>query len=290
MQYKVVKKHTGRLTSTDGHSIAYDVYAPHTDTGSMPVILFLHGFKSFKDWGTFPDAFFEMARHGFAVLAMNFGHDGINSTTGFVDNPGLFYSQTLSQEVEDVRTVVNAIMSGDIATAAGLGDLYPLGIIGHSRGGLTAIVAAAEIEEFTCLVTWAAISDSIDFLGADAIKVWQNDGKAEVYNKSTGQKLEIGLGLLDDMFENRDKLSALTRVKELYIPCLFIHGTEDESVSHLHAQQLHEACASLDKEKYLIAGATHSFGSTHPFNKEELPAHFAEVVDQTIRWFHTYLI
>ena len=290
MQYKVVKKHTGTLTSTDGNPIDFDLYAPHNDAGSLPVLLFLHGFKGFKDWGTFPDAFFEMARHGFAVLAMNFSPDGINQETTLVDKPDLFYSQTISQEIEDIRTVVDAVMTGKIAQNAGLGDLYPLGIIGHSRGGLTAVIAAAEIDDITCLVTWAALSDSIDYFGPDTIKEWSTKEYAEITNSRTGQTLKIGKQFLDDLITNRDKLSAERRAKELYIPCLFIHGTNDETVHYLHAQKLHEACASTDKEKYIIEGATHTFGGSHPFNEEELPEHFAEVVDQTIRWFQTYLI
>jgi hypothetical protein len=191
MQYKVVKKHTGTLTSTDGNPIDFDLYAPHNDTSSLPVLLFLHGFKGFKDWGTFPDAFFEMARNGFAVLAMNFSYDGINHETTLVDKPDLFYTQTISQEIEDVRIVVDAVMTGKIAQNSGLGDLYPLGIIGHSRGGLTAIVAAAEIDDITCLVTWGAVADSIDFLGPDAIHEWSTKGHTEITNSRTGQTLKI---------------------------------------------------------------------------------------------------
>lgn len=290
MQYKVVKKHTGSLKSTDGYPIEYDVYAPHTDAGSLPLIIFLHGFKGFKDWGTFPDAFFEMARHGFAVLAMNFAHDGINSTTGLVDKPDLFQTQTLSQEVEDVKSVVHAVMSGEIATTTTLCDLFPLGIIGHSRGGLTAVLAASEIDEISCLVTWAAVSDSLAFLGDKAVEQWNKQGSVEVQNKRTGQTLEIGSNFIQDLQQNKERLSALHRVKDLYIPALFIHGTNDETVPHMHSQLLHEACASADKEKYLIEGASHTFGSAHPFEDEELPDHFAEVVDQTIKWFQMYLI
>jgi uncharacterized protein len=290
MQYKVVKKHSGSLTSTDGHPIEYDVYAPHTDSGSLPLILFLHGFKGFKDWGTFPDAFFEMARHGFAVLAMNFAHDGVNSGTGLVDKPELFYSQTLSQELNDVKTVVEAVMSGEIASKSTMCDLFPLGIIGHSRGGLTAVLSAAEIDEISCLVTWSAVSDALDFLGTKAVDVWDKMGSVEVQNKRTGQTLEIGSDFLTDLKQNREQLSALKRVKELYIPCLFIHGTNDETVPHMHSQFLHEACASADKEKYLIDGASHTFGSSHPFDDEELPDHFSEVVDQSIKWFQMYLV
>lgn len=188
------------------------------------------------------------------------------------------------------KTVVAAVMNGEIAASSTLCDLFPLGIIGHSRGGLTAVLSAAEIFEISCLVTWAAVSDSLDFLGEKAVKQWSDQGSVEVQNKRSGQTLEIGSDFLDDLLKNKDRLSALHRVKDMYIPTLFIHGTNDETVPHIHSQLLHEACASADKEKYLIEGASHTFGSAHPFEDEELPEHFAEVVDQTIKWFQLYLV
>lgn len=289
MPYKVIKKHTGHLTSTEGNPIAYDLYAPHTDA-SLSVILFLHGFKGFKDWGTFPDAFDEIARQGFAVLAMNFSRNGVGSNLDQFDRLDLFRAQTISQELEDIKTVVAEINSGRLSKNSGLGDLFPLGVIGHSRGGHTAILAAAEIDEISCLVVWAPVADIIDHLGQDAIDTWKKQQYIIATNSRTGEELEIGPELLNDLLTNRERLSALHRVRELYIPCLFIHGTDDETVHHLSSQKLHEACPSYEKEKYLINGASHTFGSSHPFEGEHFPEHFAELVDQTIKWFQLYLV
>jgi uncharacterized protein len=46
----------------------------------LPVILFVHGFKGFKDWGAFPDACEEFARVGFAVVAFNLSLNGVGKT------------------------------------------------------------------------------------------------------------------------------------------------------------------------------------------------------------------
>lgn len=289
MQHKVIKKHSGTLTSTEGNPIAWDLYAPHVDTGSLPLILFLHGLKGFKDWGTFPDAFFEMARHGYAVLAFNFSHNGVSGNDTF-DQTELFRSQTISQELADVKTVLDAVSAGKIGTPAGFHDLYPVGIIGHSRGGHTAILAAAEFEEIACLVTWSSVADVVDSWN-DAMKSdWQTKGYTTIRNSRTGQELSVGKQLFEEATSERERFSALTRIKELYIPCLFIHGTEDETVSHLDSQKLFEACPSMDKDKVLIEGGKHTYGSSHPFEEEELPQKFSEVVSQTLTWFQTYLI
>lgn len=285
-----VKKHSGQLTSTDGNPIRYDLYAPHLDSGMMPIIIFLHGFKGFKDWGTFPDAFFEMARQGFAVLAINFSHSGVGSDSDVVEYPDLFRSQTLSQELADIEVTLEAIKSGDIGKPAGLTNLFPIGMIGHSRGGHTAIAAAAEFDDISCLVTWAAVANVLDSWSDSMKKDWEKSGVTEVANTRTGQVLPIDRVLFDDTVENRNRLIAIERVKELYIPCMFIHGNQDESVPHRNSQLLYEACPGYEKEKLLIDGANHTFGSSHPFDSEDLPEKFSEVVDQTIRWFQLYLV
>jgi len=289
MQYRVVKKHPGELESTEGNPIGYDLYAPLSDSGSIPVIIFLHGFKGFKDWGTFPDAFFEIARLGFAVVAVNLSHNGLGPHSDEFDRPDLFRTQTLSQDINDVRTVVEALISGKIGSSAGLNSMFPIGIVGHSRGAHTAIVAAAEIDDISCVVTWSSVADCVDFWDKKMVTDWTTKGVVQVKNSRTGQILEVDRTLYDDAVNNRETLSALHRIGELYIPCLFIHGTEDETVPHVHSQKLHEACRSLDKEKYLIEGASHTYGSAHPFEGEDLPPHFTEVIDQTVSWFQMYL-
>lgn len=289
MNNRVVRKHSGTLESTKGNSIRYDLYAPQSETGALPVIIFLHGFKGFKDWGTFPDAFFEIARQNFAVLAFNFSHNGIGNQADAFTELDLFRAQTLSQELDDIRTVVSAVRSGRIGQTAGLHDLFPIGMIGHSRGGHNAVVAAAENDDVSCMVTWSAVADCLESWSPAMVGDWKSKGVTTVINSRTRQNMPVDRQLYDDLLAAPSRLTALQRVKELYIPCLFIHGTADETVPHRSAQRLYEDCASYEKEKILIEGADHTFGSHHPYESDVLPVHFAEVVDQTILFFQTYL-
>jgi len=65
MSYTSVYKNTGFVPSQESLPIYYDLYAPVNSPGSvLPVVLFIHGFKGFKDWGAFPDACEEFARAG----------------------------------------------------------------------------------------------------------------------------------------------------------------------------------------------------------------------------------
>lgn len=289
MANRVVKKHTGTLSSTEGNSIRYDLYIPANQPGPLPVILFLHGFKGFKDWGTFPDAFFEMARQDFAVLAMNFSHGGVPPNSDTFGEADLFQTQTISQEINDIRSVVDALKSGEISKSAGLIELFPLGIVGHSRGGHTAILAACEIDEIHCLVAWAPVANVFDSWSADMKSTWTAGQNVIITNGRTGEKLPIGPQMFREVAEDPAAFNAKERIRSLYIPCLFIHAKDDETVLHRNSQHLLEACASFDKEKILLEKGGHTFGSSHPYDKDDLPDEFASVVDHTIRWFQTYL-
>jgi uncharacterized protein len=289
MSNRVVRKHSGSLISTSDQPIRYDFYAPTSETGNLPVVLFLHGFKGFKDWGTFPDAFFEFARQNFAVVAINFSNGGYLPDSDRIESTELFHNQTITQELDDVRTVLDAIKSGVIGKSAGLSHLYPVGIIGHSRGAHTAILAAAEFEEISCLVAWASVADLLDFWPESMVNDWTTTGETVITNGRTNQQLTIGKQLYEDVLSNRDRYSALKRAAELYIPCLFIHASDDETVPHKNSQKLLQAVPGSDKERLVIDSGGHTFGSYHPYDEDELPPKFAEVVDQTIRWFQTYL-
>ncbi len=73
MEFENISISSGQTPSSEGLPIRWDLYTPISGTSrEFPVIIFLHGFKGFKDWGPFPDACEDLARSGFGVLAMNF--------------------------------------------------------------------------------------------------------------------------------------------------------------------------------------------------------------------------
>ena len=66
MEYDNLSISSGHILTEEDLPIKYDLYSPISGTRKdFPVVIFLHGFKGFKDWGPFPDACEDMARHGF---------------------------------------------------------------------------------------------------------------------------------------------------------------------------------------------------------------------------------
>lgn len=290
MNYSSISKSTGKIPSTENLPIYYDLMVPVASSGTvLPVILFVHGFKGFKDWGAFPDVYEELARAGFAIIAFNLSLNGVGKNMMDFDEPELFKRQTLSQDLNDVGSIISGIKEKTISSEKVILDTDRIGILGHSRGGHTAIVAAAEYSEIQCLVTWSAVADYNARWNEQMVKDWETKGYTEIKNARTGDILKLDKVVYDDSKENANRLMAIKRVQELYIPSMFIAGKEDESVPVNETEKLYRKSPAFEKEIRLIDNAGHTFQVSHPFNEQDFPPEFAEVLDLTEGWFLDHL-
>lgn len=290
MEYDNLSISSGQILTDQELPIKYDLYSPISGSAKkFPVILFLHGFKGFKDWGPFPDACEDIARQGFGVLAINFSHNGIGNGRTKYERLDLFQKSTLSKDLDEVGLIIQALQKGEITDSHSSLNTDSIGIVGHSRGGHTAVAAAAEYESIKCLVTWAAVSDYLERFSDQEKKDWEEKGYTEYKNSRTGDLMKVDRIWWDDTKEHANRLIALKRVEELVIPALFIHGREDDDVDQTNSEKLEIACGSKEKELRLIANAGHTFGGSHPFEEEFFPKPFKELVEHTGTWFRQYL-
>lgn len=290
MKKNTVKKITSSVSSTEDLPIRYDLYySEHEAVDNLPLIIFLHGFKGFKDWGTFPGVCRHIADVGFAVIAMNFSLNGVGEDKMEFNRLDLFGRETLSQDLADINSVIKAVKTGKIAADGSRLDIEELGILGHSRGGQTAIAAAAEFDEIDAAVAWSAVADYNARWSDEMIRDWETRGVTEIKNGRTGQMMPIKKVVYDDALENADRVIALNRVKELHKPVLFIHAQDDEAVLYKNAEQLYEACPSSRKDILLIPGTGHTFGGSHPFEENELPEPLQKALGRTEKHFDDYL-
>ncbi|MDR9415430.1 MAG: alpha/beta hydrolase [Gracilimonas sp.] len=290
MDVSSISVSSGAVDSNEGLPIRYDLYSPISRNGlSFPVIIFLHGFKGFKDWGPFPDICEELAYAGFGVVAMNFSLNGIGKNKEEFTELELFERETISQDLDDIGTVIEALQKGEISDNHSNLNTDFIGLIGHSRGGQTAIAAAVEYAPVQCLVTWSAVADYRERWSDKMKNDWNEHGYTEIENSRTGQLMKVGKVVYEDSMENADHVIAIERVKELRIPTLFIHGRDDETVHYTNSEKLHIACKARDKELRLVANGTHTYGAAHPFEGKEFPKPLAEVLDWTEGWFLQYL-
>jgi len=227
-----------------------------------PVVVLCHGFKGFCEWAFFPPLAELLVARGLAVVRFNFGTSGVALGDDRVGNPQAFFEQTISGERDDLLAVIAALP----VLGGARFDLARLALLGHSRGGGAAILAAARPElrdRLRALVTWASVS-RFDRLPAHEIEAWRRTGTWTVVNARTGQALPVGLDLLRDVEANLAALDLRRAASERRAPWLLVHGERDETVPVDEADVL-AAAAAPPCELLRIADADHTFGARHPF-------------------------
>ena len=268
-----------QLANSNGDPIRGDVWSNETG-GSDAVIVTCHGFKGFKDWGFFPDTAEQLAtRTGRPVVTFNFSGSGIGADMENFTELDKFERNTFSQEIHDLAVVLDAAQAGELP---GLTSCDHFGLLAHSRGGIAAVVTAAEDSRVACLVTWNAVAYANRW-SAKQRQEWRRSGRIEILNSRTGQMLPLGLALLEDSERNAQRLDVLKAASRLSVPYLVIHGTDDESVSVADGVRLAEAGPSATTRLQLIEGGGHTFGAVHPF--QGTTEHLTQAVELTAGWF-----
>ena len=153
----MVKSQPFQLETENGRTIQGIVdFEDHSTT--QPVVVICHGFKGFMEWGFFPYLANLLAERGFVAVRFNFTGSGMKPGDQLVTDPESFRHATFSRDLEDLCTVLGALGS---KLAPDQADATRIGLMGHSRGGGPAILAAAldcYRDRLKALVTWAAVS------------------------------------------------------------------------------------------------------------------------------------
>jgi len=255
------------------------------DAHEAPTVILVHGFKGFKNWGFFPDLADRLAMAGYVTVALNFSRNGIGYDYNTFEQLDKFAENTHSHESEDLQMVLDGIKNEKIGKR--VIDINRLALLGHSRGGGTAILKAAEIgAEIKCLITWASVATFFRY-SDDHIKQWKKEGFIEIENTRTKQMMPMKRSYWDDLNKNKKKFDIIKAVESIEIPTLFIHGTGDETIPHLESETLHDKCGSFVKRIELIEGTGHTFGAKHPFDKAREP--YINACDFTEHWLDNYL-
>jgi dienelactone hydrolase len=251
--------------------IHFDFY-PSQDK-NQPLLVFCHGFKGFKDWGTFPLFAQYLANNNINCITVNFSHNGTSfeNPQDFV-NLEAFSNNTFSLELDDLQRVINWIQNNNLNHW----DETKIGLMGHSRAGGIVIRAALENPFIYKVITLAAVSNYENWLlpyHAD----FEKNGYVVFYNSRTKQDMKVNKILLDDFNQNKDRFSTLKNISLLKQEILIIHGKNDSSVPFSQAQELYSHALHA---KILSYETDHVFGGKHPYHLQNLPDVSVQMLDE----------
>lgn len=250
----------------------YDLYESTNMTKRSEIVVFIHGYMGFKDWGCWNLVANYFVENGMSFAKFNLTHNGttLENTLDFNDLDS-FGLNTYSNELADISLF--------IAHLENTHQFSKIHLVGHSRGGGMAILAGKtpSVETITC---WAPIS-SIEnrFPKGEELEKWARSNVYYKLNGRTKQEMPHFYSQYDDFLKNKDKLDIEKSARKIGKPVLVIHGENDESVSVKEGKDL----AEWSVGKFIsISNTSHTFDSSHPWSEKLLPSALETVCKTTL--------
>lgn len=226
--------------------------------GERGVVICSHftGFKEVKHYYRLAK---ELAKEGMRALRFDFS-DCIGASGGSCED------MKLTHQVRDVFAAIDFMKSQGVES---------VGLMGHSLGGTTAIVAAANDSRVKALVPVAALARAEwDNLFKDKVKEWKDQGFITFPSWKRGE-IRIKYGFYMDL----SKYDCTKLIRAVDAPVRVIQPGDDRIVSLENAQGIYDN-ANEPKDLKIIAGADHMFSD---------PGHEEEMIRLCVEWFSHYL-
>ena len=246
------------LETNDNEKIRITTYGNHLN----PCLIFVHGFKGFKDWGFGPYLAEYFSQNNFFVITFNFSLNGVGENKTEFTELDKFAENSLSREVEELNFVISSYYNGFFGE---IDFERKVGLLGHSRGGAVVLLTGASNEKVSAVATWSAIS-KLDRYSERQKKDWEEVGFFEVLNSRTNQMMRMNYSFLEDIERNSENSLNLEKaVLNLNKPLLIAHGDQDLAVPVAEANLIYEWADKNLSELFIIHNTGHTFNIQHPF-------------------------
>jgi len=247
-----------------------------------PIVIFCHGYKGYKDWGAWNIMGKEFAKNNLFFVKFNFSHNG-GTIKQPIDFPDLeaFGNNNFSIELDDLEAVLNFVTEqSNFKTEIDKNNII---LIGHSRGGGIVMLKASHNSKITNVISWAGISDiESRFPKGKALLQWKKDGVGYIENTRTKQQMPNTYQLYENFMANKEKLHIQSAVKKIKIPHLIVHGTNDEVVLPIEAENIHKW--NSNSMLFMLKDMNHALGNTQPWQEEYMPTDLEKVVLRSIKF------
>lgn len=244
------------LKNTHGLELLGDTHTPN-DAPSACVIL-MHGFKGYKDYGFIPVLAHDLCDAGLIVHRFNFSTSGMTNEIDTFARPDLFALDTWSRQVEDVVRVVDAVRTGDL-----VGGELPIFIIGHSRGGGSALLAAGRHSDELNLAGVVTINgvDCCTRMPKDEQDALINLGYTMTQSARTKQDLRIESAWLSEQLDEPEAHDVLLQASKIACPVCVIHGDDDQAVDPSAGKEIAREC---NTDLNLLKSGNHVLNMPNP--------------------------
>jgi len=229
-----------------------------------PVVILSHGFS--VDGTESHRLFIHLANELYLqnYICVNFDYRG----TGYSD--GLFEDLTMTQEIEDLKAVLNFTKNMPNA------DKTRIGVVGQSTGSIAAIAGLWDAEEIRVFVLWGIAFDihkvTLNILGEKGLSDMAASGIACLPDKG----YYIKRNYLDDL----KKYCTADFIKKINKPIVFIHAEADTVVPIAEVQMIFKI-AKQPKHLEIIKNGLHSYKCQIDLEKQ--------AIAKTLEWLKKYL-
>lgn len=248
----------------------------YVETGEkLPLVIFVHGYKGYKDWGAWDLMGKKFAEAGFFFVKFNFSHNGTTTEDphNFADLEA-FGNNNYSKELSDLGVVIDHFIKDQHV------DDEKVILIGHSRGGGISIIKTFEDERINGLITLASVDTLERFPVGEAFEKWKQEGVYYALNGRTKQEMPHYYQFYEDYERNIHRFDVERATEMAKAHMLIIHGTQDEAVDVKQAEHLH--ILNPNSELFLVENANHTFGAKEPWTENVLPGDLSTVIEKCI--------
>jgi uncharacterized protein len=229
------------IKNPKGLRLASIVNYPDRDK-KYPAVMILHGFTGYKEEAHLEGLAKTLSQNGFVVIRFDCSGSG--------DSEGSFEKDySMSNYLEDIKCAYDYLQKQSFI------DKDRISVVGHSMGGLLAIVFASLNQEVkTCVaISSPTILTDVDWLKA-AIERWEELGWFYKKLSRDNSNVKIPFSFVTDA----NKYDALIYVKKIHCPFLSVVGLVDDVVAPDDSRKIFKL-ANEPKELAEIAGAGHDY-------------------------------
>lgn len=212
------------------------VYKNNTDE-NKGCIIFSHGFgvPGFESHRMFWEISDDLVAQGFSTIMFDYRGSGYSDKS--------FEEMTIDTEIKDLNVVIDYVKKNDLVSNE------KIILWGQSFGSGVASLVASSRKDINAIILWCLSAELYN-------RYTKTLGSEIITNKYVylGSGLKVSLNFLESL-KFKDVYNAIRNLK---MPLLLIHGTDDEKASVELSKNAYNV-ATCEKEIYLLDGGNHGF-------------------------------